>query len=281
MFVTNPLCLKKQRTLEWFRDFVYCNVDELTLEEKNKLYKEFHLMSGGKSMEWAYSPVLSEKSITETIEKLKDYQAWFCNAFNQIMKKLETLSIHEIGDWSTENDCFGSFGTPDDPIRAHPDAFKVDLLPDMLNVNFDSMAYIEIPYEYRDTDDEQEARWSSNWREESIFRTVSYPTRHTYTYILYTFLEALDGIRTRMVRHCDECYRWFFNISKRDKRYCSNKCAARKINRDKRAELKNKNKKAYKKELKNGKKRARTSYERKIKAVHPQAKIKRKPRKKK
>ena len=62
--------------------------------------------------------------------------------------------------------------------------------------------------------------------------------------------------------------------------YCSNRCAARKANRDRRAKKKKEDPISYKAELDENAKRARNSYERKQKKINPNAKIEKRPRKK-
>lgn len=79
------------------------------------------------------------------------------------------------------------------------------------------------------------------------------------------FFEAIDGLPLMSLRQCPECEHHFFHTSKREKTYCSNKCAAKKNARDKRAELKKEKGHEYKQELEDGRKRAKKSYAKRIK----------------
>jgi len=63
--------------------------------------------------------------------------------------------------------------------------------------------------------------------------------------------------------------------------YCSNPCAARKSNRNRRKKLKDEEPEAYKEELQKNRSRAKKSYERKVKKATPGAVIGRKSRKEK
>ena len=97
--------------------------------------------------------------------------------------------------------------------------------------------------------------------------------------LFQVFLRTINGLHTSCVKQCLECDEWFFHFTKREKAYCSNKCAARKGNRDRRARIKVENPVAYKKELDENAQRARMSYERKVKAKsNKNVKISRKPR---
>jgi len=84
--------------------------------------------------------------------------------------------------------------------------------------------------------------------------------------LLLVFLRNISGLQTKCIKQCGECGEWFFHFSKREKFYCSNKCAARKGNRERRVRLKEENPEASGKELSENAQRARKSYERKAKA---------------
>ncbi len=92
--------------------------------------------------------------------------------------------------------------------------------------------------------------------------------------ITLIFLRCLDAIPINAFHKCPECNHWFVNVSKKEKIYCSNRCASRYIVRKKR-----KSPEYRKNELDQGKKRARKSYEKKIRTKQPNAKIPRRPRK--
>jgi hypothetical protein len=101
------------------------------------------------------------------------------------------------------------------------------------------------------------------------------------TRLFHVFLRSVNGIHTSCFKKCPECNRLFFNFTRRTKLYCNNKCAARKGNRDKRALIKEEDPEAYKRALAENAKRARKSYDRKVKAKSGKnVKIARKPKKK-
>lgn len=89
---------------------------------------------------------------------------------------------------------------------------------------------------------------------------------------LIDFIRCLHSIPLSSFHKCPECNQWFVNVTKKEKVYCSQKCASRHIVRRKREDP------AYRKKEKiAGAKRARKSYEKKVKADHPKAKIERRP----
>jgi hypothetical protein len=94
----------------------------------------------------------------------------------------------------------------------------------------------------------------------------------------YNFLRALDGLPVTALKTCDECGRWFLQLSKRKRLFCSNRCASKKGSRERYQKIKTENASDYEKELKNGRERSHRSYERKVKTEHPKAKIERRQR---
>lgn len=111
-----------------------------------------------------------------------------------------------------------------------------------------------------------------------VIKTAITATKTEDTLLIY-FIQSLSGITIGNLKPCPECGNWFLHTSKRIKLFCSNKCAARKVSRDRRQRLKDEESETYDKELKEGAKRARKSYEKKVKSKTPGAQIDRRPRK--
>jgi hypothetical protein len=97
--------------------------------------------------------------------------------------------------------------------------------------------------------------------------------------LLLAFCQNLEDIPFESLRKCPECRKWFLHLSKKEKVFCSNKCAARKGSRQRRQQVKKDDPKTYKEQLAQGAKRARKSYVKKQKAKNPKAKIGRRPTK--
>lgn len=119
-------------------------------------------------------------------------------------------------------------------------------------------------------------RISTN-NEGQIFSTEG--TGHNMTEILlFKFLKCLD-IPVSFFHKCPECAAWFVNASKREKTYCTNKCATRFLMRKQRKEEKKSSSKKYKKKLEEGAKRARKSYVKKVQNGNPKVKVASRPTK--
>jgi hypothetical protein len=93
------------------------------------------------------------------------------------------------------------------------------------------------------------------------------------------FFQAADELSVDALRMCPECNHYFIHISKKQKTYCSNLCAAKAGSRKKRAELKSEKGEAYELELREGAKRARMSYVKKMQGGNSRIKVGRRPTK--
>lgn len=99
------------------------------------------------------------------------------------------------------------------------------------------------------------------------------------TLLLY-FIQALEGIPLKAFKRCPECNKWFLHLKETVKTYCNTNCASSYIMRKKRSEIKKNDPDKYKEEGAKSNKRARKSYEKKVKKVNPKAIIGQYPRKK-
>jgi hypothetical protein len=88
--------------------------------------------------------------------------------------------------------------------------------------------------------------------------------------MVFNAARLLEDVPVNVFHKCPECQKWFAHFNKREKRFCSNQCAARHGVRKSRAELKNGNPDKYEEELKAGATRARKSYEKHIERGKPE-----------
>ena len=153
----------------------------------------------------------------------------------------------------------------------------VPLFPDPFQITLQIEAAVRIPLEYNYEENETKLRWRNDWRENSTISIRTEPIGSSERLLLFIFLKSLNSLPLKSIRRCEECGRWFIHVTKREKMYCGNLCAARKSNRDRRIKTKSKDPTAYEQELKKSRKRARKSYEEKVKRDNPKAKIQHRP----
>jgi hypothetical protein len=107
--------------------------------------------------------------------------------------------------------------------------------------------------------------------------SLSFRTPTTADALKFFFCLALNGVPVRAFRQCEECEKWFIHLTKRERQFCSNPCAARAGIRRRRAELKENDPAEYDATLKEKAERAHKNYAKKVKARIKSAKPQRRP----
>jgi hypothetical protein len=101
--------------------------------------------------------------------------------------------------------------------------------------------------------------------------------------LLLFFIKTLEGVPLSAFGSCDECRRWFIQLSKKKKRFCSSRCAARygmravRKQKKKEAEENPDKKEEYERGLKENAESMHKPYAKKVKATNPNTKINRRP----
>ena len=248
----------RQGRVEWFLEFINFDLDKISPGDFAKLDMEITLIIQGlfptdlnKLQRRSYiardnwrTDILGMDEWDESLDEslnMRFYQDYLKEFLNDMMERIKEVSKSKIPQFITSK------------------TFK------SLNVPITIEAGFRIPAKSDDLKDQ-------------LIEVTTMTSRPEENLLIY-FIYALDGIPLGAFRQCPECGKFFLHTSKRVKMFCSNKCAAKKVSRDRRNKIKANNLKAYERELEEGAIRARKSYEAKIKKTHPKAKIKRRPRK--
>jgi len=73
--------------------------------------------------------------------------------------------------------------------------------------------------------------------ESGIFRKASFSEEGGFAKEAVPILiDLFDGVHKSAFKSCPECKRWFIHFSKREKEFCTNRCASRYLTREKRTE---------------------------------------------
>lgn len=258
--------------LKWFVKFASLDIDGLEIGGLAKLKAEIcFLLTRGLWKQDGYltSTEEEEKLISNydqiTTQKVKELQNGFVNEFDAAMKKIDQFREAKGLDQWSQPKILSDFSniTEKNPT--------VTLTPEL---------GIMCLAETKETKNGLLIRGESGWRDKGFFHIAS-ERDISVSMLLLLFIRALDGVSISVFRRCDECGHWFLHTSKRERRYCSNLCAARKGNRDRREAKKRNSRDEYEKELEDGRKRARNSYVKRVKSITHNVKIGRRPRKNK
>jgi hypothetical protein len=259
------------KLLKWFVDFAGTEVGKLDYGEMVKLTAEVHLLlanglwnSYGHSSLFEQARRLSSKYDEKAFERVDQLQRNFRADFDNILPKVdEVRESQHLDKWTSANavSALSSIRVP---------------APEVL---FSPRVSLHLPVQFKDGEKEFLYRGKPDWRANATFSIVSESESPSEAILLALFLKCLNGVRVSAFARCKECKKWFIHSTKRKREYCSNLCAARRSNRDRRAREKAKDSESHKRELGQGAKRARKSYEKRVKNLLPGAKPGRRPRK--
>jgi hypothetical protein len=133
------------------------------------------------------------------------------------------------------------------------------------NLTFDASVDIDPRLEHGFTKDGRSSqRWPENWRDTARV-SVGFSSEHMPTALITAFLQAIDGLPPSAFKKCPGCGTYFVQPGKRERRYCTQACGVRYLNRLRYSKAKAKGGKEYAQLLEEGKKRSAKAYHRKHK----------------
>jgi hypothetical protein len=254
----------KQSALKWFIDFVNMDLDKLSLGDKMKLTTDAitiiygmgpWLFGDRDEILMPYARWGDKKPIEIVVgewlksEKLKVCQDHIKDFFMDFMKNLKRAREKVTGGPKSLSKFTNFFLLGQFSIKN-------------LNVRLETPI---IPWENvkEKGDDDIIGEISDKALLESPIN-VAFKADNDADTLLFHFYMALWHSPLGSIRSCEECGKWFVHSTKRVKIFCSSQCAVRKANRERRQKIKKNDPKRYKKELVDGKKRAKKSYEKRI-----------------
>ena len=233
----------KIETLNFFKYLCEVEIDELNTEEKVRLNNTIHSIVS-KSLFHGPQKISSNDGIYDTgiawdeIYELglRDLQAWFKDKFFQIMTAItkDYECKGEMSAWSTDKEIVGGFFAP---LLLEP--FYIPLLSrDFKIKDFRISANIRIKPQYKTEGSKAYSRWDPEWRKNGEIIVKSRISLKNG--LLVAFLKSINGLPPDAFRLCPACDRWYFHLSKRERKYCSEKCTKKMQARNRRAKEKRK-----------------------------------------
>ncbi len=256
----------KKKWLTWFTDFMYADIDTLGDAKRVAFMLEIYSLLGHGDRGYTKHPKHSAPPWTEIAQRfdLEKTQSSVRDFFEHITEKIERIRAYEGTSWKRDT--------------------EIDFRPFLQSVQTTVKMDMEVkaPYEHKSPSAGQHLfRYPKGSIERGVI-TTSYGVDTNEAIddaVLFSFSQLLDGVPLASFKQCPECEHWFINLSKKEKLFCSNQCAARYGVRRKRKEAKKAASASYRKQLESSKVRARKSYESRIRKMHPKAVIGKRPRK--
>ena len=246
-----------QKEIQWFLDFINIkDIKNLSKSDRAELasviqtYTHYQKLGGHQDSE-PIDPSFMEHLVgLIDPERLASFQKRIGDFFGFMTTRVKyTFYIGEKGWTSPENTDF------------YPDLNK-ETIETTYSLRVDGLRYEANQKNGRAT----EYRLITESLNEATIATT-YDSSIEEHFFLYSFINLIDGVSIVDFKECTGCGKWFVNLTKRQRIFCTNSCGARKIGREKRAESKKKREvgdleeiKKYKKELKEGRIRAKRWY---------------------
>lgn len=232
--------------LEWFCKFVQEDLPELPIHERIKLGLEINwILSGADRPERPGRMTfdhLAPKALSDLVDvsdtrsqNLESFQEALKPVFSDIMTKIERLVDFVASDPKHV------------PFKETP--FDLDNEAHLADFKADVQLALVADWGYPKN---QGTTFIGGVGAMADFATVSIDSalldrasiRFVYQYaspaqyLLFRLHQAMDGAPLKAFRKCPECGKWFVHLSKREKQFCSNRCASRYGIREKRKEAK-------------------------------------------
>ncbi len=224
--------MKKDSSLvEWFLSFLNMDLENQSSGNMLKLVTELDAILRGASYKDNAVPdaphlmrvfpkhyVRVKSLMANQFQKVKNLQEVLREFVEGIIKAYEKAKKH--ADTMLSEDEFAS-------LRALS----------RLKVTLDAEARIEAPQWVADVDsapDEMqfEYMWKKEDLNEATFELVI-SSENSEAAIKYQFFESFKSLPLKALRKCPMCGNWFIHLSIRERKFCSNRCAARNYSRKK------------------------------------------------
>ena len=268
--------MKKDNSLvEWFLSFLNMDLENQPYGDLLKLVTELDAVLKGVSYKDNALPAAPHliRHLPKHYLRVTSLMANQCQKVKDLQKALREVVEGIIKAYENANECADTM--------LSEDVFTSLRALSRLKVTLDAEARIEAPQWQADvesvTDEMQfEYMWKREDLKEATLQLVI-SSENSEATIKYRFLESFDGLPLKALRRCPMCGNWFLHLSKREREFCSNTCAARNYSRKKTASLKQ-DPPSHEEELDKKSDKNHESYKDSVHKIHPNADVKRRAR---
>jgi hypothetical protein len=246
--VNNP----QIRRVDWFLSFLKRNFNEIPRPELFAMLGELSEVFGRERVggfasvrTWMMSEEPNQEEFNEVKTTLSRYQTELSDFIDNMMGKLGSYLEY----------CSNT----KDPRQ---DLVALKAVETIAATEFAGQAILRIKYPFASLDPRQLLLFS--WpMEKAQIELVLEPSESEKAF-LYSFLRTISGMNLRLIKRCKECGSWYVQARKRERLYCSDRCRAKKGNRERRKALKEQGGPEYELELEKGSERAKKAYDKKV-----------------
>jgi hypothetical protein len=257
--------------ISWFVDFANTDLDNADIGQLSKLRAELaqiflcgnveRLAAPWDEVQYRELNLEIENRYFGTRDKIKNLQQIFLSNIEKITGSLERIAEKAEIEWTPYDDSQTLSG--------------IDLISFKVHLNLEIKMLFRPSLEYKSEAGASKIRWAQAWPLKSNLQVLTLPDGNPEDVLLYAFYRLLEAVPlTTAFRRCGNCGKVFFHISKRERNYCSNLCAAKAGNKKRREVMKESDPALYRQELNRENQRAKKSYEKRVREKHPKAIIK-------
>lgn len=257
--------------INWFMDFASIDLDKCDLGQLSKLRTELaqiymcgylgRLPAPLDEFPYYRQVIDIERMYFEDENKVRNIQKKIKSIRKTMLDGIEKVENEAEFDWVAYEKSETMSG--------------VEIFQERIHLDYEINLSIITQMEYDRESDGLKVRWPKNWKDIGCFRVLKLPKGDPEQVLLLRFAELLETIPIAAFRRCKLCEKFFFHSSKRERYYCSNLCAAKSGNKERRESIKKEDPARYDKIKRKARQRATASYDRKVKRIHPKAKIQR------
>jgi hypothetical protein len=257
--------------LKWFMDFMAKDLDSLAPGSLAKIIVELDLQLRADfanqqdqfSLKAAASIATNIEVGTQSLPRLKRLQNQLRDFFEDMIKRVKDADSLKTETWTRLENLEGYQDTGGG--GSYQNWLSLAELTDKISISAKIVNPFEVKYE-------DGADTHIRKRPDVLMNSpiqVSIKSLDEKTGLIIHFINSMAGLLPASFRQCPECKNWYIHTSKREKIFCSNKCAARKVARERRQRKKKESPEEYEKELRENAKRARRSYEQNVEYGKP------------
>jgi hypothetical protein len=269
---------EKQKEIQWFLDFIHVEIGKLSQEERMEI-------AAGLQRYTHYPPQLAKSSEKAPIRKgLFKFLSNLTDPDRLVSFQNRVADFFGFMTWrmALAQNIANKGWTPVEETDFFPSLNRGDI-----NINFE-LKIEGLSYDKKTGNENSKKYKLKKESLENAVISICYdaPAEAEKSMVLYNFITLIDGVPISAFKNCPECGKWFINLTKKEKIFCNNRCAARYRQRERRLELNQKaangDDDAIKKreaELEKARARARKAYVKKVKEKQSNVAIKKNPRK--
>jgi hypothetical protein len=258
----------RQQKIQWFLDLISIkNMVKLDKDERAELacMIEKHVHDsydyGPKGYDVMRLEIMKQLKTTIDPSRLEKFREKIANFWGFMVSSIDRVKKITIQDWGS--------------------AEEIDFMPhlnrDQIELPYD-LSVSGIGYDTKVNDGEKVYKPKPKALSNARIKVSYEGLLVTEELLLYSFARLLDGAPITAFKECPGCGKWFVNLTKRQRIYCGNQCAAKMGKRRERKISQKKIKLGDSKEiekrqieLQKNRERAKAWYERKIRSKHPNA----------